>query len=123
MSNTGVSSDRPNVIGNPYLSNPTINKWFDPTAFAPQAIGTIGSEGRNILTGPPFRHLDCSIFKDFKIREGYNLQARFESYNITNTPNFALPGSTLGSTTIGTITSTRGGSTPRDMQFALRFSF
>ncbi|HZQ54590.1 MAG TPA: TonB-dependent receptor [Bryobacteraceae bacterium] len=123
QSNTGVSSDRPNVIGNPYLANPTIHEWFNPAAFAPQAIGTIGSEGRNILTGPPFRHLDCSIFKDFKVRERYTLQARFESYNITNTPNFALPSATLGSTTVGTITSTRSGSTPRELQFALRFSF
>ncbi|MFZ0593319.1 MAG: hypothetical protein WAM39_22875, partial [Bryobacteraceae bacterium] len=123
QSNTGVSSDRPNVVGDPYLANPTINEWFNPAAFAPQAIGTIGSEGRNILTGPPFRHLDCSIFKDFKIQERYTLQARFEAYNITNTPNFALPAATFGTTSIGTITSTRTGSTPRDLQFALRFSF
>jgi hypothetical protein len=123
QSNTGVSSDRPNVIGDPYLANPTIQEWFNPAAFAPQAIGTIGSEGRNILTGPPFRHLDCSIFKDFKIEERYTLQARFEAYNLTNTPNFANPAATLGTTSIGTITSTRSGSTPRDLQFALRFSF
>ncbi len=123
QSNTGVSSDRPDLIGNPYLANPTIHEWFNPYAFAPQAIGTIGSEGRNILFGPPFRHLDCSIFKDFKIQERYTLQARFEAYNITNTPNFAFPAATLGTTTIGTITSTRTGSTPRDLQFALRFSF
>jgi hypothetical protein len=123
MSNTGVSSDRPNVVGNPYLTNPTIREWFNPAAFAPQAIGTIGSEGRNILIGPPFRHLDCSIFKDFKIEERYTLQARFEAYNITNTPNFANPSATLGTTTIGTITSTRTRSTPRDLQFALRLAF
>jgi hypothetical protein len=123
QSNTGVSSDRPNVIGNPYLANPTIQQWFNPAAFAPQAIGTIGSEGRNIMTGPPFRHFDCSIFKDFKIQERYTLQARFEAYNLTNTPNFANPGATLGTTTIGIISNTRSGSTPRNLQFALRFSF
>jgi hypothetical protein len=123
QSNTGVASDRPNVVGNPYLSNPTIQQWFNPAAFAPQAIGTIGSEGRNIMTGPPFRHFDCSLFKDFKIRERYTLQARFEAYNLTNTPNFANPGATLGTTTIGIISSTRSGSTPRNLQFALRFSF
>ena len=123
LSNTGVSSDRPNVVGNFNLPNPTINEWFNPAAFAPQAIGTIGSEGRNILTGPRFRHLDCSIFKDFRFQERYTVQTRFEAFNITNTPNFALPNATLGTTTIGTITSTRSGSTPRDLQFALRFSF
>jgi hypothetical protein len=123
LSNTGVSSDRPNVIGNPNISNPTITHWFNTAAFAAQAIGTIGSEGRNILTGPPFRHFDCSIFKDFKIRDRYTLQARFEAYNLTNTPNFANPGATLGTSTFGVISSTRGASTPRDLQFALRFSF
>jgi hypothetical protein len=123
QSNTGVSSDRPNVIGNPNLSNPTILEWFNPAAFAAQAIGTIGSEGRNILNGPPFRHFDCSLFKDFKIHERYTLQARVEAYNLTNTPNFSNPAATLGTTTIGTITSTRSGSTPRDLQFALRWSF
>jgi hypothetical protein len=123
QSNTGVSSDRPNVVSDPFLANPTIQKWFDPAAFAPQAIGTIGSEGRNILTGPPFRHFDCSIFKDFKIQERYMLQARFEAYNLTNTPNFSNPSATLGTTSIGIISSTRTGSTPRNLQFALRFSF
>ena len=123
LSNTGVSSDRPNVIANPNLSHPTISQWFNTAAFAPQAIGTIGSEGRNILTGPPYRHFDLSLFKDFKIQERYTLQARFEAYNITNTPNFSNPGATLGTSTFGVISSTRGASTPRDLQFALRFSF
>ncbi len=123
LSNTGVSSDRPNVIADPNISNPAITHWFNTAAFAPQAIGTIGSEGRNILTGPPFRHFDCSIFKDFKIQERYTLQARFEAYNLTNTPNFANPGATLGTSTLGVISSTRGASTPRDLQFAMRFSF
>ena len=123
LSNTGVSSDRPNVIANPNISNPTITQWFNTAAFAPQTIGTIGSEGRNILIGPPFRHLDCSIFKDFKIQERFTLQARFEAYNLTNTPNFANPGATLGTSTFGVISSTRGASTARNLQFALRFSF
>lgn len=123
LSNTGVGSDRPNLIADPNLSNPTIQKWFNTAAFQPQALGTIGSEGRNVLTGPPSRHFDCSIFKDFKIRERYTVQARFEAFNLTNTPNFANPSATLGSATFGTISSTRGASTPRDLQFALRFSF
>jgi len=122
-SNTGIGSDRPNLIANPNLSNPTIQKWFNTSAFEAQALGTIGSEGRNVLTGPPFRHFDCSIFKDFPIRERYTLQARFEAFNLLNTPNFGNPAATLGSSTFGTISSTRGASTPRDLQFALRFSF
>lgn len=123
LSNTGVASDRPNLIADPNLSNPTIQKWFNTSAFQAQTLGTIGSEGRNVLTGPPFRHFDCSIFKDFKIQERYTLQFRAEAYNLTNTPNFGQPAATLGSATFGTISSTRGASNPRDLQFALRLSF
>jgi hypothetical protein len=122
-SNTGVGSDRPDLLGNPNLANPTIQRWFDPSVFQPQALGTIGSEGRNILEGPHFRHLDLSFAKDFKIQERYTIEARFESFNLTNTPNFSNPAATLGTATIGTISSTKSGSTPRDLQFALRFLF
>jgi hypothetical protein len=122
-SNTGVGSDRPDLLGNPNLANPTIQRWFDPSVFQPQALGTIGSEGRNILEGPHFRHLDLSFAKDFKIQERYTIEARFESFNLTNTPNFSNPAATLGTATIGTISSTKPGSTPRDLQFALRFLF
>jgi hypothetical protein len=122
-SNTGVGSDRPDMIGDAALDNPTIQKWFDPTIFRPQALGTIGSEGRNPLVGPPFRHFDLAFAKDFRIRERYTIQARFESFNLTNTPNFSNPAATLGTAAIGTISSTKPGSTPRDLQFALRFAF
>ncbi len=70
-----------------------------------------------------FRHFDCSIFKDFKIQERHTLQARFEAYNLTNTPKSSNPAATLGTTSIGIISSTRTGATPRDLQFAMRFSF
>jgi hypothetical protein len=122
-SNTGVSSDRPNMLRNPNISDQTLQKWFDTTAFQAQALGTIGSEGRNVLVGPRFRHFDLAFSKDFQIQERYTLQARFESFNLTNTPNFANPAATLGTATFGTINSTKPGSTPRDLQFALRFLF
>jgi hypothetical protein len=122
-SGTGVGSDRPDMLRDATLDNPTLQKWFDTTAFQPQALGTIGSEGRNPLIGPRFRHFDLSFAKDFQIQERYTLQARFESFNLTNTPNFSNPAATYGTATFGTISSTKPGSTPRDLQFALRFLF
>ena len=29
---------RPNTVGNPNLSNPTLSKWYDPNAFASRPI-------------------------------------------------------------------------------------
>jgi hypothetical protein len=123
LSNTGVSSDRPNQAGSAHLSNPSIAEWFNTSVFQPQTLGTIGSERRNPIYGPHFRHFDGAVAKDFKFGERYTLNARAEAFNLTNTPNFAQPGATVGTTTIGTISSTRATSTPRDLQFALRLTF
>jgi hypothetical protein len=123
LSNTGISSDRPNQLHNPELSNPSISQWFDTTAFQGQSLGTIGTERRNMLFGPHYRHFDPSVFKDFGLPHGVVLQARIEVFNLSNTPNFSQPGSTYPSTAFGIITSTRNNSTPRQVQGALRFSF
>ncbi len=123
LSNTGVSSDRPNQIANPNLSNRTINQWFNISAFQAQTLGTIGTERRNMLFGPHYRHFDASAFKNFDFTERLHLQARIEVFNVSNTPNFGQPGSTLGTSTLGKITGTRTTSTPRQIQGALRLSF
>lgn len=122
-SNTGAGSDRPNQTGDASLPNPTIAKFFDTSKFTPQAFGSIGTARRTSVYGPHFRHFDFSIFKDFALPKHSVLQFRAESFNLTNTPNFAQPLSTVGTTTFGSITSTRFGSTPRQIQFALRLSF
>jgi hypothetical protein len=122
-SNTGVGSDRPNRVADVSVVDPTIAGWFNTAAFQAQTLGTIGTEGRNVLYGPHFRHFDCSVGKDFKVSERLTLHARGEAFNLTNTPNFNQPAATLGTATFGTISSTRPGSTPRDFQFALRMTF
>jgi hypothetical protein len=76
-----------------------------------------------MLFGPHFRHFDPSIFKNFALSERLTLQARVESFNVFNTPNFGQPGAVLPSTTFGVITSTRTNSTPRQIQGSLRLSF
>src|SRR5439155_14061601 len=54
-SNTGVPSiqfgvvDRPNLVGNPHVSNPGPDAWFNTSAFALPPYGTFGTAGRNIL--------------------------------------------------------------------------
>jgi hypothetical protein len=102
----GVGADRPDQIGSVTLSNRTIQEWFNTAAFVTQTPGTLGDEKRNALFGPPQRRLDFSVFKEFPIRERFKLQFRTEVFNLTNTPNFAVPASTLGGAGFGTISST-----------------
>ena len=113
-------NDRPNVVGNPELSNPTTSQWFNTAAFAFPAPGTFGNAGRNILEGPGFQNVNMSLLKNTRLNERVNLQFRAEAFNLFNHPNFNLPDNFLGSPTFGRITSARD---PRHIQFGLKLLF
>jgi hypothetical protein len=133
--------DRPNLVGNPFAAGnigscvgpskvKTIGAWFNPCAFAPQPLGTVGNVARNSLYGPHFRHVDLSLFKDFPITEAVKVQFRAEAFNISNTPNFYIdnnvnsgPDTRLGNSNFGQIISTDPNYVPRQLQFALKLQF
>jgi hypothetical protein len=115
--------DRPNQISGWKVSNPTLGKFFNPDAFAAQAPGTLGSERRNQLYGPHFRHSDLSLFKTFPVHDRANVEFRAEAYNISNTANWGLPNATLGGSGFGQVTSMAYTYTPRVFQFALKLNF
>ena len=114
------ANDRPNLVGNPELSDPTTLQWFNTTAFAFPAPGTFGNAGRNILEGPGFQNVNASLLKNTRLTERVNLQFRAEAFNLFNHPNFNLPDNFLGSPTFGRITSARD---PRHIQFGLKLLF
>ena len=97
----------------------------DPTgtnAFQEQALGQFGNLGRNTLRGPHTNVFDFALMRDFHLYERTSLQARWEVFNLTNTPVFGQPNHNLSTpSALGSITSLA--SDPRIMQFALRFSF
>jgi hypothetical protein len=107
----------------------TPDLWFDISAFGPPGPQLFGNSGRNILTGPGTRELDFSLFKNFYIdpEKPRRVQFRAEFFNLTNTPQFNNPNSTVGAPGAGTITS--AGSpvtlqrTSRQIQFALKLYF
>ena len=108
---TGVNNDRPNLIGNPYLSTgrstaQKISEYFNTAAFQENTIGTFGDVGRNTLVGPGSTDVDLGAFKNFPTWERVRLQLRFEFFNLLNTPNFSNPVSTMSAgPTFGRITS------------------
>jgi carboxypeptidase family protein len=120
--NTSAANDRPNLVGDPGLSSPTVDQWFDVAAFAAQPINTVGNAPRNVLHGPPQRRLDLSVFKNVLLTSQTRLQLRVECYNLTNTPSFANPNAALGAPGFGSVTSI-GNSIPRQMQFAAKLLF
>ena len=67
--NTGVGGQRPNRLGSGQLDEPTVEVWFDKTAFALPAQFTYGDSGGNILREDSYKTLDFSLFKQFRIGE------------------------------------------------------
>jgi hypothetical protein len=120
--NTG-GADRPNLVGDPNLDDPTYTAWFNTAAFQAQPVNTIGASvvPRNYLRGPNQRRLDLSLFKDVKMTGPTRLQLRIEAYNVLNAVNYANPNGALGNAAFGTIASTVG--TPRQMQLAVKLLF
>jgi hypothetical protein len=85
------------------------------TILYPQAFGTFGNMGRNIVRGPGFVNWDASIGKIWKLGESVKVQFRGEVFNLLNHSNFA-PGSISGE--LGSPDSLgRAGATP-DVQAA-----
>lgn len=115
---------------NPALDNPTPDRWFNPACFAIPAQFTFGNAGRNIIRGPGTQNLDFSVFRNFYLTRGEKpkqLQLRGEMFNLTNTPQFNNPNTTIGVANAGIITSAGSPSSfqriQRQVQVAAKFVF
>jgi hypothetical protein len=104
-----ITSDRPNMVGNPNGGSRGLSQFFNIADFQAQAIGTPGSEARNQLYGPHLRRVDLSLFKTFDIVRNLKFQFRAEAYNISNTPNFGLPTAAISSYTASGVATSSGG--------------
>ena len=118
-------NDRPDQVGNPNLGGgrsrgQEIQEYFNPNAYAPNAIGAFGNVGRNSLIAPGSADVDFGIFRFFPIVERVKLQFRAEFFDLFNRPNFSAPVNTLASPGFGQIQSAN---TNRQIQFALKLLF
>ena len=111
-----------NVLRNPELpeSERSLDRWFDTSAVAAPAQFTFGNSGRALLTGPGIAGLDVSLLKNHRWKEHFNIQFRFEAFNILNHANFQEPGRALGSPLFGVIDDTLPA---RILQFGLKMEF
>jgi len=96
------------------------HQWFDKSAFAqpngcpasgpcPLVYGqTMGNVSRNRYYGPGYIQNNASLFKTFPIYERLELEMRADAFQLSNTPQFASPVSSLTSANFGQVTSTVG---------------
>jgi hypothetical protein len=102
--------------------------WFTTSSFANPPANRIGNVGRNILHGPRLFNINGSVFRRFNVTERARLEFRAEAYNVTNTPWFDLPNTTLGDPSFGQITTAQGNQSVkvnmnRSFQGSLRLVF
>jgi hypothetical protein len=121
----GTGTLRPNRIANGNLpsSQRTVARWFDTLAFVLPPAYSFGSSGRNVLISPGLLNFDFSLFKGFKIGESKRIEFRAEYFNLFNHPQFGIPGQSMGTTSLGVISSANGGNPARIGQLALKIYF
>ena len=101
-------------------------QFFSDPAAAQAALrypthGEIGS--RNTFRSPAFVSFDMGLSKRFILpwSENHFLTVRADAFNVFNQNSFSVPDLTFGSTTFGRITGSL--SSPRELQFAIRYDF
>jgi len=113
-------TQRPMLIGNPDVDNPTLKRWFNTDAFVANGSGQYGNAGRSIITGNKAVNFDVSVTRRFNVREQQRLEFRAEGFNVLNLMRPGNPNMSLNSALFGQVTSALD---PRIMQFALKYVF
>ena len=122
----GYASQRPSATGTSPVTSGSLesrlSNYINPAAFSTSPRGTFGNIARTLdMRGPGQANWDMSIFKSFSIMEKFKGQFRAEALNAFNTPMFAVPNTSFGSSSFGRITSQVNFS--RMMQLGIRLFF
>jgi hypothetical protein len=97
------------------------SKWFDTSCFTYPGPLQLGNSGIGKIRGPGYYNSDLSLSKSTSLHEGMALKFQADAFNVTNTPHFSNPDTTLGHSNFGQIGGTTG--TPRQIQLGLHFIY
>jgi hypothetical protein len=122
----GYASQRPSATGTSPVTSGSLEdrlgNYINAAAFSTAPRGAFGNISRALeMRGPGQANWDVSLFKSISITEKFKGQFRAEALNAFNTPMFAAPNVSFGSSSFGRITSQVNFS--RMMQLGLRFFF
>ena len=118
--NSFGGSQRPNLIGNPHVSKPTIQEWFNPAAFSQPAPFTFGNVPRTMpnLRCEGENNWDLAVQKWWSLyKEDVRMQFRAEFYNAFNRAYLFSPDVMYGDPTFGQVTQA---GLARSIQFGLK---
>ena len=102
-----------------------LGHWFNTACFVQPPPFTFGNVGRILpnVRVDGLSNFDFALVKNtfFGAEDRMAVQFRAEFFNLFNHPQFGYPGTSVGSPSIGVVSSQQN--TPRLVQFALKFTF
>lgn len=119
--NSGVTNHANNSCSSVKVYG-SISKWFDTSCFTkPATVGQLGNTGIGNIRGPGYYNSDLSLSKSTALHETMAVKFQADFFNLSNTPHYSNPDTTLGDGNFGQIGGTNG--TPREIQLGLHFTF
>lgn len=111
--------------GNPVISDPSPQRWFDTSVFQRLPPYTPRSNPWQYdgLNGPIYWQMDLSVMKNFQITERVRSEFKMAGYNATNRLNRADPDLGVTNSTFGQTLRQLGGVTGRQVEFGLKLVF
>jgi len=99
---------RANYNGAPIpLTDPTVDEFFNVTAFSIPAPGEFGGSSRNMIVGPGTRQLNALFQRDVRLGGSRAVTLQVNASNLLNTVQWAAVDTTTNSPTFGQILSAR----------------
>lgn len=123
LSGVSQATVRPDAVVDPNQNAPhTVAQWFNSASYGPVPTGVVrpGKAPASAMVGPDSGQWDISLIRNIRIRERGRLQIRGETFNFLKHANYFGPGTVLGASNYGQVTSTRE---PRRIHSALKLGF
>lgn len=113
------------VSGDPTISNPGPNAWFNTSVFKilPAYTRRTNPWYYSGIRGPQFFNIDGSLYKDFAVTEKIKLQLHLDAFNALNNMNFNNPNMSVTSSQFGRSTDIYPQDFGRRLQLAARIEF
>jgi hypothetical protein len=113
------------VSGDPHVSNPGPNAWFDTTVFKqlPAYTRRTNPLDYSDIRGPQYFHIDGTLNKDFSVTERVKLQLKLDAFNALNNMNWNNPNMSVTSSQFGKSTDIYSQDYGRRLQLGARLTF
>jgi hypothetical protein len=113
------------VAGDPAISNPTMNRWFNTSLIQQLPAFTEATNPTQFddWLGPRFMDIDLALAKQFAITEKIHFELRVDAFNLPNALTPANPITSPTNTNFGKSIDAAAGTYGRQIQYSGKFIF